>query len=215
MSQDSSEILLATDWPISKVQRCLDGQETENLISFLRQRYDERFFQPICQIRSTAGNEQGYGMAIMALCSLLIESIQCCRDGLPSTHDGELKKLAKHNPPQDYEVPKGEWKKCPIAFRDFFVDYASLFPDVSGEEFYDSIRNGLLHQAQTKNGWTIRVFQAKLCEPTKKIIDRNLFADALERAFTRYLKELRESPQNSDLWQNARRKIWWLIRLSQ
>ena len=39
--------------------------------------------------------------------------------------------------------------------------------------------------------------------------------DALEAAFKNYLKELRISRRDSDIWKKARRKIWWLIRLSQ
>jgi hypothetical protein len=41
-----------------------------------------------------------------------------------------------------------------------------------------------------------------------------MFAFGLERAFDSYLKELADSNWQSDLWKNARRKVWWLIRLS-
>jgi hypothetical protein len=85
---------------------------------------------------------------------------------------------------------------------------------MDGSEFYHSIRNGLLHQAQTKRGWTIRIGQKKLCDPTNKIIDRDQFAGRLEAAFKSYLRELRRNDWTSDIWQEAERKIWWLVRLS-
>lgn len=151
---------------------------------------------------------------MMSLCSLLIESIQCCREGLPSTYERDLKHQSQFRPPKKYEVPKTEWKNGERVFQDFFAHYSSLFPMVNGIDFYRSIRNGLLHQAQTKNGWTIRVDQTRLCDPVRKVINRNLFAASLEKAFEGYLEELRTNERESLVWQKARRKIWWLIRLS-
>jgi hypothetical protein len=114
-----------------------------------------------------------------------------------------------------YEVARSQWKNGRDAFQDFFAHFSSLFPEMDGLEFYRSIRNGLLHQAQTKNGWTIRVDSAKLCEPANRVINRNLFADGLKAAFDAYLTELRTSSPDSDIWKNARRKIWWLIRMNR
>lgn len=214
MPSRPSGILLASRWPASKVRFYLRKRHKTGLIKFLGERYDERFFQPIQLLRDAHGSHQGYGIAMMALCSLLVESIQCCRDGLPSTNRRELTSLAQYVPPPRYEVPHGEWKTGPTAFRDFFDYFSSCFPRTDGEEFYRSIRNGLLHQAQTKNGWTIRVDAKEVCEPRNKVINRNLFADGVKAAFDAYLTELRTSPRDSDIWKNARRRIWWLIRLS-
>ena len=204
---------LASHWRASRVRGNLRRRSKKDLIAFLRDRYDERFFQPIRHLKD-AGNLQGYGIAMMSLCSLLVESIQCCRDGLPSTYEKDLKNQSKFKPPMKYEIPKAEWKNGSKVFHDFFTNYSSRFPDVDGGEFYQNIRNGLLHQAQTKNGWTIRVDQVKLCDPARKVINRNLFADSLESAFKAYLDELRTNKRESDVWRKARRKIWWLVRLS-
>ena len=92
----------------------------------------------------------------MSLCSLLVESIQSCREGLPTTYGPELRWLERHNPPSQFKIPDDERKNGETVFVGFFKDFADLFPNVSGREFYRSIRNGLLHQAQTKNGWTIK-----------------------------------------------------------
>jgi hypothetical protein len=204
---------LASRWRASKVRRALRTKSKKNLVAFLRDRYRERFFQPI-QCLKDAGNLQGYGMAMMSLCSLLVESIQSCRDGLPSTYRRELQNLSQYRPPQKYDVPATEWKNGERVFEDFFAHYAHLFPAVNGLEFYRSIRNGLLHQAQTKHGWTIRVDEPKLCDPTRKIINRDLFAASMQKAFDEYLDELRKNPRKSPVWQKSVRKIWWLIRLS-
>lgn len=206
---------LARGWPASKVQKCLDNQKKDELVRFLKARFKERFFRPIDCLKEAPGNLQGYGFAMMALCSLLVESIQSFRDGLPSTYRRELSKLGQYNPPKQYEVPKIDWPKNGAdVFKRFFSTYRGLFTDVDGGEFYRSIRNGLLHQAQTKNGWSLRTGQKKLWNPAKKIVDRDRFAESLEDTLKSYLKELEHAGWNSPVWQKAARKTWWLIRLS-
>src|SRR6266852_4243364 len=98
MSQKGIDSELARGWRASRVQSCLDQGKNRQLVDFLRQRFDDRFFEPIKVLRRAPGNTQGYGFAIMSLCSLLVESIQCFRLGLPSTYEGDLRKLHVHNP---------------------------------------------------------------------------------------------------------------------
>jgi hypothetical protein len=147
---------------------------------------------------------------------LLIESIQSFRYGLPSTYERELRNLAAFNPPPIFEVPEKEWRFGRQVFADFFgsPNNQKLFPAVDGTEFYKNIRNGLLHQAQTKNGWTITTRQKRLCAPRKKVLNRNIFATRLENAFRQYLQELRQKDWQDDLWTKTARKLWWLLRLS-
>jgi putative N-acetylmannosamine-6-phosphate epimerase len=86
---DGNEPKLARDWTISRVQLCLDSADKESLVTFIEQRYRERFFQPIGRLMESPDHLQCYGFAIMALCSLLIESLQCYRYGLPTTYERE------------------------------------------------------------------------------------------------------------------------------
>jgi len=67
---------LATGWPISKVEECLAAADKESLLQFVVRRYEERFLKPIRTLGSAPRNYRGYGFAIMALCSLLVESLQ-------------------------------------------------------------------------------------------------------------------------------------------
>jgi|ERR1044071_450713 hypothetical protein len=207
---------LARGWRASRVRACLDNQEKEQLIQFIDQRFTDRFFDPIRCLKQSPGNTQGYGFAIMALCSLLIESIQSFRFGLPSTYQRELERLGDFNPPVAFEVPRNEWLSGRQVFTDFFTSpsYRKLFPGIDGAAFYTNIRNGLLHQAQTKNGWTITIQRKRLCAPKAKVLNRNVFAVRLEKAFRLYLQELRRCEWRDELWTKAARKIWWLARLS-
>jgi hypothetical protein len=67
------------------VRAALRTKDRAGLIDFIRQRHTERFFDPIQRLRGAERNQQGYGFAMMALCSLLIETIQSYREGLPTT----------------------------------------------------------------------------------------------------------------------------------
>ncbi|MFI5093732.1 MAG: hypothetical protein ACHQIK_09845 [Candidatus Acidiferrales bacterium] len=207
---------LARGWRASRVKFCLDQGKKRQLVDFLRQRFDERFFQPIKLLKRAPGNSQGFGFAIMSICSLLVETIQSFRLGLPSTYDKDLRELHTYNPPPEFQVPKTEWQNGHKAFVAFFSEpkHRKLFPGVNGAEFVRNIRNGLLHQAQTKGGWTITTRQKRLCTKGKRAINRNLFAARLEKAFRLYLRELRKAHWDDPLWKNTQRKIWWLIRLS-
>ncbi|MGE5113687.1 MAG: hypothetical protein ACM3JB_22720 [Acidobacteriaceae bacterium] len=212
----TTEPELAGGWSISRVRLALDCADKVSLTTFLAKRYEERFFEPIQRLRLSPGHYHGYGFAIMALCSLLVESLQCYRDGLPTTHDGEYRGLASFSPPAEYDVPAAERKNGLEAFKRFFAvpQNRNLFPDVDGEVFYRAIRNGILHQAQTKNGWRIRTGQAKLWNSVEKVLDRDKFADATASAFKKYIEELEAADWNDQIWTKARRKIWWLIQLS-
>jgi hypothetical protein len=216
-STKGNEPKLARHWGISRVQRCLDSADKDSLVAFVDQRYRERFFEPVEKLMESPGQLQGYGFAIMALCSLLIESLQCYRYGLPTTYEAEYKKsLNAFNPPANYRISPTERKSGREAFQDFFsLDiHKELFPGVDGVVFYNAIRNGLLHQAQTKQGWRIRGDQPRAWNSTDKIVDRTRFANALKSAFEKYVEELRAAAWDDDLWLKARRKIWWLIQLS-
>src|SRR6266851_268133 len=216
-SKISSEPELATGWPVSRVAGCLKSANKNGLIAFLQQRYEERFFKPIQVLKTSAGNHRGFGFAIMALCSLLIESLQSYRYGLPTTHEAEYTKaLAKFTSPTEYVINKNEHRNGRQAFEDFFSlsIHQQWFPGVDGGEFYTAIRNGLLHQAQTKEGWRIRSAETQLWNAGDRIVDRTKFANALRTAFEKYIEELTTAAWTDHLWLKARRKIWWLIQLS-
>jgi hypothetical protein len=155
---------------------------------------------------------------MMALCCLLTETIQCYREGMPTTSSREWNGLVhiqnSEAVPLAYQLPIAIPKDGREVFAQFFDDYQSVFPNVDGSHFYDNIRNGLLHQAQTKNGWTIDAVGSVLCDPAEKRINRNLFARALRESFDDRVRDLELARWRGPEWQKAGRKIWWLIRVS-
>ena len=212
----SADPLLARNWTKTDVLASLKAQETIRLTCFLRERYSERFFEPMRLLRSASGNEHGFGFTLMAVCCLLVETIQCYREGLPSSHERELKKLKDYQGiPTEYQVTDDDLKiKGEEIFRRFFSDNQRYFPCVNGITFYHNIRNGLLHQAQTKSGWTINIKRSKLWDEERQSINRDLFSCQLENCLSEYLSDLSTRAFEQREWKKAAKKIWWLYELS-
>ena len=218
----TNEVRLAFNWSKSRVQECLDKGQRHEIVRFLSERHTQRFFYPIRCLKEAQAGGSGYGFAIMALCSLLIETIECYRQGLPSSSKNDLGSLktsaANVSAPPEYKLDTLAFPNSGGVFGSFFTrdQHKIFFPGVDGKVFYEKIRCGLLHQAQTKDAWRI-VRTGKFWEPDPTSrINRDEFSERLEDCFKAYLRELdNESNWNSvDLWIPARRKIWWLIQIS-
>ncbi len=205
----------ASGWRRRKILACLRRRQTLELVSFIRARHNERFFEPIKKLNYSSGNLQGYGFGSMAICCLLIETIQSYRDGLPTTDNGELKRLRiLKRIPARYRLPTNLRVRGQKAFKRFFKDYRKLFPGIPAASFYKNVRCGLLHQGQTKHEWMVRANGPNVFDTEKRIIFRNNFASALKSAFQEYLNELRTASWDDRIWVKASRKIWWLMRTS-
>jgi hypothetical protein len=185
---------LAPRCDVTDVSRRLDGGNTKELAAFLRLRHESRFFEPIECLRQASNSYHGYGFSMMALCCPLIETIECYRQGLPTTSKKEWRAFIdiqnKQSVSAQYPLATAAPTSGESAFVHFFTDFQAIFPDVDGSEFYHNIRNGLLHQAQTQNGWTIDAMGSVVCDRSQKHLNRNLFADALKAAFEHYVREL-------------------------
>lgn len=218
MESSKDDLLLATSWPLKKVRNCLERDDKDELIHFLERRYDERFLTPIRLLTNASGNWHGYGFSIMALCSLLIETIQSLWEGLPSTNKSDLAKLKKgYSPPMGFEVPEVDWpRRGGDLFVAFFSNplFSDLFPGVDGVKFYSGIRCGLLHQAQTKDGFAITALGQKLWDDNGPTINRDLFSQSVRISFFAYTSLLGMPRVSFERWARARRKIWWMMELS-
>ncbi len=214
------EVKLALNWAKTRVQGCLDNAQKDELVRFIHERYKERFFGPIHVLRQASGNQRGFGFAIMALCALLVETIQCYREGNPSSDERELKELSKR--PENSTAPTPYRLSSPFnvgsgeIFKRFFScpEHQKFLPGVDGQVFFKKIRCGLLHQAQTKDGWRI-TRNGSFWDLKAASINRDEFSLRLEQCFNGYLRELStESDWDSDIWKAARKKIWWLATTS-
>ncbi len=144
-------------------------------IEAFRLRIDERFLKPVRAILSFSRS----GFAILALDSLLVETLQQFVAGVEKTPQGDA-----------------------AAFFAAFLQrpaFRGAFNATSAELFRDRIRNGILHQAEVKQSSLVRrdgpILQV-ISGGNDLIVNPVLFHCRLEDAFQDYVEELK-SPGNA------------------
>ena len=75
-----------------------------------------------------------------------------------------------------------------------------------GKSFYENIRCGLLHQAETYDGWKI-LRAGNLVDRTAKTINATEFLKAVTSELDVYVNRLKSEPYNSEIWKKAFRKL--------
>ena len=174
--------LTISDW--GKLVSTLDCSKIENwdnAFKFFGQRITTRYFNPINKILNMDLNT-GEGFAVMNLQCSLIETIECFYNGW--VYDHPYFKSLDTTP---------SFRANQKIFESFFKNrnpFKSL--NIDGEDFYLSVRCGLLHETQTKNGWVIKAESDKIYEMTgdKKIIYRTNFQIGIEEVMLQYKSDL-------------------------
>jgi len=128
------------------------------------------------------------GFLIMAVDCMVIETLNQFYLGIADTN----------------EAYKGKNKE---SFRDFFKGsqfFNNYFDDDYSFCFYDHVRNGLLHQAQTKKRTLIRIGETEMVKKVANnievgiIIDRGKFHKALVDEFNCYIQKLKTDDTKYD-----------------
>ncbi len=232
---------LASGWTIDRVLDATQSKNRLELVQFLKDRYEKRFFEPIALLEREAirgipwtnGNLdpespiRPYGFAIMSLACQMIETLESYRRGIPTTSKNDFSWMTKNAgyssiPAQFKCDEKTDIPDTDKAFGSFFSDYSSAFPGLKGDEFYRNVRNSLLHQSQTRNGWKLNIHHpddalSKVSEvfvDTEKILYRDSFVSQLRCCFAKFVEHLAQHCGNDEIWKKPERKIWWIAWLS-
>lgn len=187
-------------------------------ITIFQRRIEERFFRCIdglllndSEVKEKWGDERAMltvpGFAVMSLCSLLIETLH-------AFYIGHV--MQPWQPPiGPCGYPHGSCMKMPSTARslsDFLKDstHFSDFNSKMRSSFGQNIRNALLHDAETRSGWVIRIDQPrdKIVEKQADgyVLNRTKFYEALRAEFTDYLARLRD-PNAKVLRENFLKKM--------
>jgi hypothetical protein len=140
------------------------------------------------------------GFAVMALDCLLIETLQQFRKGVTET----------------------PWGKAEDYFREFLTEtaFGEHFCEDQTEIFRDQIRNGILHQAETKGSSKIWI---RCGTPLVRYtpdedgleINRKLFHRKLVEVFEAYVKDLQQSSPNEGLGKKFVAKMNHICRVGE
>lgn len=175
MTADNTK--LSSSVTVSQYRKLVQNDDRQTLAQFVRDRFYERYFRPI---ESTPKGAK-HGFMIMAVCCLVIETLESFYQGLGNTRNVS-------------------WRM----FRDFFARGTSLNVFAGNENwFYNDIRCGILHQGEARNGWRIVRNGALLDVPNKRI-NATKFIQEMHRAVGAYTDELRH---DDALWKAFKTKM--------
>jgi hypothetical protein len=114
---------------------------------FFHPRLTLRYLEPI-KLLQDKGTSHGEGFSITAIQCTLVEFLESTRTGQNYQY---LEKGHKLGP--------NEYSSSQRIFVNFLINrepFLNTFDEASAVDFYAGVRCGLLHEAQTKNGWKIR-----------------------------------------------------------
>jgi hypothetical protein len=186
---NSNDIILSLhprEVTVAEVRKLLaktDDDTRQTLADLVLHRLRNRYITPLEKVP----HEYRSGFLTMAACCLLIETLQCFKDGKEDTRGvGEA------------------------TFKQFFSDYTSEFSGIDGGEFYRKIRCGILHQAQTHGSFRIWLEDGAIYDSEKKIINATKFMEALKAIVEEYVDTLRSRDMSVVPWPNALLKIKYI-----
>ncbi len=179
------DVCLSDKVSVADYHRFETNEDKNEIAKFIQDRFTERYITPLR--RDDVENKHGF--CTMAICCLMIETLESFWQGWEDTNNIEGKKV----------------------FEGYFNRSTKLtvFKDT---DFYKGVRCGILHQAETTNGWRIRRGEDEpLFDPSTKMINATKFHNRLEMDLKHYCEQLRQSDWDSDIWKNLRKKMHAII----
>ncbi len=177
------EILLSSLVTVTRYHQFERDKDQNEIADFIRERFTERYITPLC-----GATHEKHGFCTMAICCLMIEALESFWRG--------------------WDNSRGKSRE---AFC-YFFDRSPNLSDFRGHasDFYEHVRCGILHQAETMNGWLIRR-KGPLLDLEKSTINATKFHDEMKRCLSDYTEKLKESDWNDEIWKNLRKKMKAII----
>ena len=166
---------------IKKVRNCAD------LADLVKQRFEERYLDAVLN----HSGEGVPGFAIVAICCLLIETLQSFKEGVADT-TGQSRQM----------------------FESFITAPTSRIAEFEPNSFFEDIRCGILHQAETRNGWKIRKGCSELLTTKNgfRILDADKLAERLKDSIKDYRDEIRSANWQDEVVRNCVVKMDAVVR---
>jgi len=179
------------------------NDEWEKAIKLFGIRLNRKFLKPVQTIIDNQTLE-GEGFTIVTVQCSLIEMLSAFRKGEIYIHK---KKTA--SPKFEYNKSKKmftSFLKTANIFKDIFWQSDKTTPSFDADDFYTSVRCGLMHEARTKNNWFINAAPKTIKVKTetlflqqkgdKKVIYRTILHHRLLSYLTDYQNELRQTDKD-------------------
>jgi hypothetical protein len=167
--------------------KMLTDKNQKEIAEMIYHRFYGRYIKPFLFNDDRYKEHYKQGFAMMASACLLIEALESFYQGLDRTPD----------------------RKNEQAFKSFF-ERESDFKKAkfNANEFYRHVRCGILHQAETTDEYIISR-EGHLLD--RKTINAHKFLISLEKSLVAYKKRLLNEAWDSEIWDNLRRKMRFII----
>jgi hypothetical protein len=159
-------------------------RDRAKIADLIRGRFTERYITPI-----EAARDKKHGFCTMAISCLMIEALESFRQGWQNTRGAG---------------------RCECAFRSFFQRHDE-FREIPADSFYQHVRCGILHQAETTGGWRI-VRKGPIFDSSSLTLNATKFHRALGDILNAYCSELAKEKWESQLWDACRKKMNAVIK---
>lgn len=178
------DVELARGYAVADYRALEAAKDKAEIARLISQRFTERYLAPTLSRQNVK-----HGFATMAIGCLMVEALESFRQGWPET--------------------RGKSKKAFCYFFDAHDQFAAFRGHA--EPFYYDVRCGILHQAETRGGWTIRRGGA-LFDPTSRVVNATAFVRTLGKVLKVYCRGLRQADWESDTWKKCRKKMGAICR---
>jgi hypothetical protein len=177
--------ILASNFKVSEYRRARSTEDRDAIADAIQRRFLERYIGPITD------SSAKHGFTIMAVSCLMIEALECFRQGWIDTK------------------PRG---KGAMASRLFF-DTAEPLKDFRGhaQAFYTHVRCGILHQAETTGGWIVSR-SGPLFDPNASRINATIFVERVEDFLRAFCSDLKEKEWKSPDWKHVITKMDAIVK---
>lgn len=196
------------------VQKCIDffnKKDKEQLANFIYDRLYGRYIKPFDYPSNEYTEYYKNGFAIMTSCCLLIETFVSFTEKEFRNTNGQSGKTFGH-----FFTTEKRFSELSTGGRNANGKIASKKEGGLPNDFYENVRCGILHNAETKNGWTItRKKNAKYFDLKTKTINATKFSNRLKATLNDYKKNLKKADfDRDDIWINFRNRLTDLIKAS-
>ena len=173
-----TSVKLSSACTVDEYRKHEQSKDRERIAVFIDERFVERYITPV------ETSTKRHGFATMAVSCLMVEALESFWRGWPNSKS-----------------------RSELAFCSFFQRTPQLAV-FQGHvpAFYQHVRCGILHQAETTGGWRIRA-TGPLFDARAKTINANAFLSVLRSAVNDYATQLRAADWSSDVWTNCRKKM--------
>lgn len=173
-----------SDWQAFKATLAGGGHAVwdKAYTDYFHARLWHRYLESIKILQKRTGSPAGEGFSIVAIQCSLIEYLESTIQGKSYVYS------RKGKPP----VGQHEYANSGAMFEDFLTTrppFKNEFSPQEAHNFYVHIRCGVLHEARTKNGWTIsaKSKSGQIIDANLKVVYRDNFQSGLE-AFAQWYK---------------------------